>query len=247
MKKETFNLLTRFIAGVAASLVLVGATAIAGEKMNEGRTGPFYQASGLKITDTMLTVDGVAVTVEEYLYDLTYQCNAAVSSGVSDLDMVLGEGVTAADYVKELAAYSITNSVVIESWAAEVGLALTAEDTAEMNAQLDSVDYAAAGISRQFLETQLRRSYLAGHIVNAYTTEGGALYPTAEAIEAAMAAGADHGHEHDEATVVMELCDEEFARRCTEAQIVYNEKYHSELNVKDFYAKMVALTAADAQ
>ncbi len=247
MKKETFNLTVRLIAGVAAALILVSGMVLLGGKLDEGRTGALYQASGMKLSDTMLTIEGQDVTVEEYLYYLTVQCSSAQAAGITDLDMIIGEGVSAADYAAQLAVGNVTNRAVVDAWAAEVGIAMTAEEVAEMNTQLDSADYADAGVSRQFLETQARWQYLSNHILEEYSTEGGKLYPDEAAIQAAMAAGEDHGHEHDLETVLMELCNEEFAQRCNDAEIVYNEKYDGKLNVKAFYEKMVELTTAAAQ
>ncbi len=241
MKKETFNLTLRFIAGLAAALILVGGIALVGEKMEDGRSGLLYQASGIPTTETMMTIEGQKVSAEEYFYYLVYHCDMVTSMGITDLDMEIGEGITAADYIAQQSVGAVTNRAVVEAWAKEAGITMTADEKADMKAQLDGVDYAAMGLSRRFLEEQVRYQYLSDHIITAYTTEGGKLYPSAEDIAAGMAAGEAHGHEHDEATVVMELCNEEFAERCNNAQIVYNEKLNGKVNVKEFYENLTAI------
>lgn len=241
MKKETYNLLLRLIAGLAASLILVGGTALLGDKMNEGRTGLLYQASGIPTDAVVMTVDGQEVTAEEYLYYLLYNCDMISSMGLSDMTMELGEGVTVADYARQQADTNVVARAVSDAWAAEDGITLTAEEETELSTQLAEVDYAAAGLSRHFFETQLRSGLLTNHIMTEYTTEGGKLYPSAEDIAAGHAAAAGHDHEHTDADIAGELYTEELSARCMAAEVVYVAKYMDDLDVAGFYGKMNTL------
>ena len=66
MKKETFYLIIRFLVGTALSLLLC-AGMIMTEKLGSNKP-LIQQASGLKGTETVMTVDVEPVSAEEYLY-----------------------------------------------------------------------------------------------------------------------------------------------------------------------------------
>ena len=81
MKKETFNLVIRALIGVAASLIIVGAMGLITEA--QGDKTFVEQASGLKGTDVVMTVDGEAVTAEEYLYMTSYAAQSLSYYGIT--------------------------------------------------------------------------------------------------------------------------------------------------------------------
>ena len=95
MKKETFNLAVRFLVGLALSL-LICAGMILTEKLGSNKP-LLQQASGLKGTETVMTVDGEPVESWEYLYMASYSAQSLSYYGVTDLSTELGEGFTAAD------------------------------------------------------------------------------------------------------------------------------------------------------
>ena len=67
----------RLIAGVLVSVALVGAISLTGGMKKGSRTdGLLYEASGLHPDGQLLLVNGEAVTCEEYLYWLAYDCGA---------------------------------------------------------------------------------------------------------------------------------------------------------------------------
>ena len=70
MKKETFNMIIRFLVGAAVSM-LICAGMIASEKWVSSKP-LIQQASGLKGSETVMTVDGEPVSAGEYLYLINY-------------------------------------------------------------------------------------------------------------------------------------------------------------------------------
>ena len=92
----------RFLAGVIASAVLVGAFALTGGMKNGKRTdGLLYQASGLHPDGELLLIDGQTVTAEEYLYWLAQDCDY-LSGQVEglDWDAAVTEDMTFGAYAK---------------------------------------------------------------------------------------------------------------------------------------------------
>ena len=88
MKKETFNLVVRFLVGLALSLLICAGMIMTGKL---GSDKPLLQqASGLKGTETVMTVDGEPVESWEYLYMVTYSAQNLSYYGVTDLSTQLG-------------------------------------------------------------------------------------------------------------------------------------------------------------
>ena len=201
MTKATYNLLLRFVAGVAASLILIGGVIMLEQKNAKSL---YQNASGVETSAVVMSVNGQEVSAEEYLYWLSYYCDYYKEymeyMGVSDWNTELSEGFTAGDYIAqqaEMQAVSmVTQYAVIDGWAQESGLALTEEDLADIEAQrAASIEQLGGeegyqqwlqslGVSDAFIERSLTHSYLINHLSEAYCTEGSAVYPDEESLNA---------------------------------------------------------------
>lgn len=182
MKKETFRLTIRFLVGTALSLMLCAGMIMA-EKLGSNKP-LIQQASGLKGTETVMTVDGEPVSAEEYLYMVSYSAQTLSYYGITDLSTELGEGYTAADYVAEQAESQVVQQAVIRKWAKDVGITLTEEDQSVLQAQKDSYgdDFQMLlkvnGISEEQYDQLMGASLLYDNLYSAYCTEGGNLRPS---------------------------------------------------------------------
>ena len=181
----------RFLAGVIASTVLVGAFALTGGMKSGKRTdGLMYQASGLHPDGELMSINGQVVSCEEYLYWLAQDCEY-LASQVEGLDWnaAVTEGMTFAEYAKADAAEAVKQHAVVRAWAQEAGITLTDEDKAEMAAQREQyVTYYGSeeaylrqlelvGISEETLELTQAGQYLYRDLYEAFSTPGSGLYP----------------------------------------------------------------------
>ena len=181
----------RFLAGVIASAVLVGAFALTGGMKSGKRTdGLMYQASGLHPDGELMSINGQVVSCEEYLYWLAQDCEY-LASQVEGLDWnaAVTEGMTFAEYAKADAAEAVKQHAVVRTWAQEAGITLTDEDKAEMAAQREQyVTYYGSeeaylrqlelvGISEETLELTQAGQYLYRDLYEAFSTPGSGLYP----------------------------------------------------------------------
>ena len=184
MKKETFNLVLRALIGAAAALVIVGAMGLITEA--QGNKTIIEQASGLKATETVMTVNGEAVSAEEYLYMTAYAAQSLSYYGVTDLNVDLGDGMTAADYVAEQAESQVIASAALRAWAKDKGVALTEVDLAALQAQKDTYGSAEAfaqtlrlvGTTEALFDSLMSQDLLYNHLYELYCAEGGALRPS---------------------------------------------------------------------
>ena len=194
MKKETFHLIIRFLVGLAASLLICSGM-IMTEKIGSNKP-LIQQASGLKGTETVMTVDGEPVTAEEYLYLVSYTAQSLTYYGVTDLNMELGEGYTAADYVREQAESQAVQQAVVRKWAKDMNVTLTEEDQAAIQAQKDAygADLEKAlklnGISEAQYDQLMGTSALYKSLYAAYCGADGEMRPSDSDL-AALAE--DHG------------------------------------------------------
>lgn len=194
MKKETFHLIIRFLIGLAASLLICSGM-IMTEKIGSNKP-LIQQASGLKGTETVMTVDGEPVSAEEYLYLVSYSAQTLTYYGITDLNTELGEGYTAADYVREQAESQAAQQAVIRKWAKDVNVTLTEEDQAAMQAQKDAYGedlekvLKINGISEAQYDQLMSTSALYNRLYAAYCGEGGEMRPSDSDLSA-MAE--DHG------------------------------------------------------
>lgn len=181
----------RFLAGVIASAVLVGAFALTGGMKSGKRTdGLMYQASGLHPDGELMSINGQVVSCEEYLYWLAQDCEY-LASQVEGLDWnaAVTEGMTFAEYAKADAAEAVKQHAVVRAWAQEAGITLTDEDKAEMAAQREQyVTYYGSeeaylrqlelvGISEETLGLTQAGQYLYRDLYEAFSTPGSGLYP----------------------------------------------------------------------
>lgn len=209
MKKKNTNykLFLRLIAGIAVSLVLVAATVI----LTQGDTGSvniggnaadsdvslYKRTAGVEPTDIVMTVDGQDVSAEDYLYWLSYYCDYYSEylnyMDVSNWDTPLSEGGTVGEYIaqqSEMQAQSIlTQYAVIDNWANEIGITLTEDDMADIQAQrADSIAQLGSeeaylqwldtlGISDEFITRSLAHSYLTNHLYDTYCDANSTLHP----------------------------------------------------------------------
>ena len=201
LTKNTYNLLIRLIAGIAASLILVGAAALISQKTGKNL---FQNASGVKPESLIMTVDGQDIYAEEYLYWLNYYCdyyNQYLNyMGITSWDTEVDAGFTAGDYIAQQAEMQTVRMIlqyaVINNWAKEVDITLTEEDLQDIAAQRElSVKQLGGeagyqqwlkdlGISESFINRSMEHSYLINHLSELYCTEGSVLYPSQEAIDA---------------------------------------------------------------
>ena len=181
----------RFLAGVIASAVLVGAFALTGGMKNGKRTdGLLYEASGLHPDGELLLIDGQTVTAEEYLYWLAQDCDylAGQVEGL-DWDAAVTEDMTFGAYAKADALEAVKQHAVVRAWANEAGIALTDADKAEMEAQRQQyVTYygseesflqrlAVMGVSEAAWDVIQTGQYLYRDLYEAFCTPGSGLYP----------------------------------------------------------------------
>ena len=181
----------RFLAGVIASAVLVGAFALTGGMKNGKRTdGLLYQASGLHPDGELLLIDGQTVTAEEYLYWLAQDCDY-LSGQVEglDWDAAVTEDMTFGAYAKADAMEAVKQHAVVRAWAEEAGIGLTDADKAEMEAQRQQyVTYygseesflqrlAVMGVSEAAWDMIQTGQYLYRNLYEAFCTPGSGLYP----------------------------------------------------------------------
>lgn len=209
MKKETYNLLIRLLAGVAASLILVGAIGLLGDGMSKGKQteGLFYQVSGLHPDGELMNVDGESISVEEYLYRMSFQCAylSAYMPGV-DLSEQVTDGMTYGDYAKKATLEEVKQYAVIRKLAQDAGLTMTEDDLAQMDemrkgyieyygdeetylAQLSLLGISEGTFMRINDTATNETRFLYEHLKELYTQPDGAFYPD----EAAIAAYAEAG------------------------------------------------------
>lgn len=225
MKKETFNLWIRLIAGIAASLILVGAIGLLGNGMSKGKEteGLFYQVSGLHPDGELLNVDGESISMEEYLYRLSYQCAylSAYMPGV-DLGEQVTDGLTYGDYAKKATLEEVKQYAVIRRMAQDAGLTMTEDDLVQMDEMRkgyieyygDEETYLAQlsllGISEgtfmRINDTAVNETrFLYEHLKDAYIQPGGAFFPG----EAAIADYAEAGDYVTAQILFIDTCDME--------------------------------------
>ena len=190
MKKTTFNLVLRALIGVAASLVIVGAMGLINES-NSNKT-IIEQAAGLKADATVMTVSGEAVSAEEYLYMVAYQAQSLSYYGITDLNTDLGDGMRAADYVASQAESQVVASAVLRGWAKELGVELTEEDLAALQAQKSNYGDAASfaqtlrmvGTTEELFDNLMTQEMLYMHLYNRYCLSDGDQRPDEAALRA---------------------------------------------------------------
>lgn len=230
MKKK---FLTVFL--LAALTVSLGGCAFTGHGGKEETL--CQRASGLAPDETVVQVDGRAVTAERYLYLLIGSCDYlrdyyAAAGRELDWSTPLGSGQTLAGYAKQRALDTAALYAEIELLAERYGCQLTEADQASLKADESAAveqyggdaAYQARltdlGLSRSGARALSEDYCLYSHLCELYATEGSALHPTegtadAAGFDALLQAAADA------------------------AEITYTRAYDT-LNVADFYGKLTA-------
>lgn len=182
----------RLIAGVLATVVLVGAFALTGGMKGGQRTdGLLYQASGLRPDGELLLVNGETVTCEEFLYWLDYDCQY-LAAYIPELDWnaALTEDMTYGDYALEDVLQTVKLYSVVRQWAEESGTVLTEEVQAQLaQERADMVSYYGSeeayqyqltyqGITDEFRQYISETVYLYRLLYQRFCTPGDALYPS---------------------------------------------------------------------
>ena len=182
MKKETFNLVVRFLVGLALSLLICAGMIMTGKL---GSDKPLLQqASGLKGTETVMTVDGEPVESWEYLYMVTYSAQNLSYYGVTDLSTQLGEGFTAADYVAQQAEAQVKQQAAVRKWAKDMGITLTEDDGATLQQQKEAYGedlqkvLQINGLTEEQYDQLMSTTLLYNRLYAAYCTTDGALRPS---------------------------------------------------------------------
>lgn len=236
MKKSLY----RLAASVVVSLLVVCLVDVSGFVTNGHRTdGLFYQASGLHPDAQLLTVNDQVITAEEFLYWLAYDCEY-LSAYITDLDLnaELSEGMTYGDYACSDALETVKLYAVVRQWAQENGVSLTEADQAALAQQREQyVSYYGGeegyqqqiqgmGVSETMFDRINQGYYLYAGVRTLYCTEGSALYPTQEELDAMAQEGGyvtslllywSLGGENDDNS---RLAAKDFARRLQEAEDV---------------------------
>ena len=189
MKKEIENLTLRALIGVAAALLIVGAMGLITEaQMN--RTF-IEQSSGLKGGEVVMTVDGEAVTAEEYLYMTAYAAQSLSYYGITDLNAELGEGMTAADFVAQQAKEQVVASAALRAWAEEKDVQWSSEDRSALHEQKQAYGVEAAfqqtlkmvGVTEELFDKLMTQDMLYNHLYEIYCGKDGAQRPSEADLE----------------------------------------------------------------
>lgn len=183
---------------LALALCLI-LTACGGGEDSRGQ-GLFERAAGVREDAVLLTVDGREVPAWRYLYWLDRGCTRLReqyrAAGLPlDWNAPL-EGGTLADYVKDQALADTALYATVENWAETYGCALGEEDRAALDGAWAerTAEYggeeaclralADMGLDRARLEELTGVGRLYAKLYRLCTTEGGALAPEPEALEA---------------------------------------------------------------
>lgn len=186
LRKMTVLLMT----GALTAGLLSGCAVTGGNK-----DGLVYKTSGITPETTMLTVDGIKVSAEEYFYWLAYSCDymkAYSESGEIDWNAVQEDESTTAEYVKDDTLQTAKLYAIVESKAKEYDCGLTSENQTDLDSMRKNF-VSQFGSEEEYLQ-QLANSGLTDETfmkLNSVTymyqnlkanlyAEGGALYPTDE-------------------------------------------------------------------
>lgn len=138
MKKKTW------LSGVLALALLAGCTGASADPDDMA-----FLAADVRRTDPLLTVDGVGINAEEYLFwlvgSISEQQYYGTISGDEGWDDLQADGTTAAQAIKEDARQAAVLYQVVRNKAKELGVTLTDEQTEQLNAGLADTREQAGG------------------------------------------------------------------------------------------------------
>lgn len=183
MKKETFQMIIRFLIGAAVSMLICAGMITTGKWVSSKPL--MQQASGLKATETVMTVDGEAISAEEYLYMAQYSAQSLSYYGITDLNTQLGDGSTAAEIVAAQTRSQLVQQTVIRKWAKELNLSLTEDEQTILANRKESYGEGGfekllklSGISEELFDRISCDSLLYEKLYNAYCGEDGEMRPS---------------------------------------------------------------------
>lgn len=196
MSKTLKSYLIRIVSMLLVTALGMGAvfyTAAHGTR----RSGLFYGATGISPDAQLLTVNGTAISAEEYLYWLSYECSY-LSQYVSDIDWnaALSSDTTYGDYAKYDALETVKLYAILRQWAEKNGVTLTSEDQAALDAQ--KAQYVAyygsedaylnqiklLGVTEKTFSSINASPYLYQHLYEQFCDSASKLYPGEEALTA---------------------------------------------------------------
>ena len=176
------------------------------EETAGGTTGIFYEATGIPSEKTVMTVSGVTVSAEEYLYWMAYLCasleyniinyNAYYGmytelvndDGTLNWDEEFQDGLTLAEYVREETESTIAFYTAIELMAEKYNAGLDDADKASVVKSLNAAitelggqeEFEAylrkLGITQETFEDMSASSYLFDNLLLLVLQEGSELY-----------------------------------------------------------------------
>lgn len=189
----------RILAAALALALLVSLAACGSKKLSEGtiKEGICYEASGISPDADAMTVDGTAVPMDMYFYNLCYAASYMDSfMGMYGMDfdweLEVDEGLTVLDAVKQSALENTVSFIVLEQLAKENNAVLSEEDIAEVESELASTieslggeesyraELAKVGLREETYERMLRSDHLYSTLAALAGEEGSSLYPTEE-------------------------------------------------------------------
>lgn len=193
--------LPRILAMLLVTAVIMSAVVYTG-KHGVRKDGLYYASAGIHPDCQIVTINGTAVSAEEYLYWLAYDCEylAYYVSGI-DWNAEISEGMTYGNYAKTDALETLKLYAIIRQWAAENGITLTAEDKAAIDAERSQyVAYYGSeegyanqikllGVSEKAFKDINSVYYLYAHVYEQFCNPESKLYPGADALNAFGAQG----------------------------------------------------------
>ncbi len=239
----------RFIAGLIASILLVGCVAFIDGGSGRRKDGLYYQASGIHPDATIMTIGDEKISAEEYLYWLAYDCEYLSSyAGSLDWNEVVTGDMTYGDYVKDEVTDTMKTYAIVRQMAKKNNVTLTDDDTDALAAQRQQyVDYYGGeegylqqvkllGVSEETFNSINSMYYLYSRVQEAYCT--GSLRPSDEELSA-------FATENDLMTAKLlfistdELSEDDIAQRRSLAQ-GYADKLKDADNIDELYAQFAA-------
>lgn len=199
------------LVSIVSSAALVAALATGCTAGGNAMPRPDYipediimETAGIAGSTAILTVDGVEVPAEEFLYWVTATADQLGQyMGEIDWEADMGDGTTVKEYMLNNATETVKLYQVVVNHANEMGVKLGAEEqkrydedlaamktslAAQLGAEDEAVSYvqwlASMGISPAGFERINKVSYLFQNIRNSLYGEGGKEAPTAEVLNA---------------------------------------------------------------
>ena len=187
----------RLLAVLIALVLAVSLIAAAGGMRSGHRTdGLYYAAADIHPDAQLLKVNDDAISAEEYLYWLAYDCEYLTSySPDLDWDAEVSDGMTYAQYAKHDAVEAVKLYTIVRQWARQANITLSDDDRAALEAQRQEyVTYYGGeeayarqiqllGVSAETFESINSVFYLFNQVQQQFCTPGSSLYPGDAALQ----------------------------------------------------------------